>query len=207
MNMRRFRLSLHSRLSGRIALTLVALSLLLFAACGVRTGADSGTAVATSSATAPALTASQTASERSTVSPTPAPSSGTGQMRLIPGAAHYAPSDTITVTIHNGTGATVYALAHSTDCSVILIQRFLAGAWQPVHPCVGGFPHPVVTEIGAGATTTVNLPPMAPGSDAQPGVSPQWAAGTYRAALMYTSSRSATLSGGQVILSSAFVVG
>ena len=124
---------------------------------------------------------------------------------LLPGAAHYTASDVITVTIRNRTSKTAYAEANFTDCSIVLVERFVAGSWQSVNLCADGDPHPVVTKITPGTETEVQMTPTSAGSDAQ--ATSGWPAGTYRAALTYTSSLSAAFGAGTTTFSTTFVVG
>lgn len=187
-----------SRFAGAV---LVALSLMI-AACAPQSGTASA-ATTTSSTGQP--TPIMTTVHAPTV--TPKPSSATGQIRLVPGAARYSASDVITVTIQNGTSKTAYAMAHFTDCSIILVQRVVEGSWVPINQCADGNPHPFVTQIAPGAATTVQLTASSAGSDAQANATSQWPAGMYRAEFTYTSSQSAAFGGGATVFSTIFVVG
>ena len=118
---------------------------LLIAACATQTGGASVgvTTTATGQPTPMTIVAR-------TPTVTPKPSSGLGQIVLLPGSAHYAASDDITVTIRNSTRKTACAEANFTDCSIILVERFVAGSWQPVNPCANGYPHPLLMQIMTG---------------------------------------------------------
>lgn len=187
-----------SRFAGAV---LVGLSLMT-AACAPKSGGAS--AETTTSSIGQSTQATATIH---TPTATPKPSSATGQIRLIPGAARYSASDVITVTIHNGTSRTAYAMAHFTDCSIILVQRNVEGSWVPLNQCADGNPHPFVSQIGPGTETAVQLTSSSASSDAQASATSGWPAGIYRAELTYTSSQSAAFSGGATIYSTIFVVG
>lgn len=188
---------------------LVALILLIAAtisACALKSGsASAGTTTSSTGHATPITTAVHTSTITPTV--TPKPSSTTGQIRLLPSAARYSASDVITVTIHNGTDTTAYAMAHFTDCSIILVERQVEGSWHPVNQCADGNPHPVVTQIAPGAETTVQVAATSASSDAQADAMSQWPAGIYRAELTYTSSQSAAFGTGTSVFSSIFIVG
>lgn len=189
----------------RCALIATVALALLTAACAPAMNETSAGAASSSKSQAMPVTSTHTP----TVAPTtaPKPSTSAGQIRLSPSAAHYATSDTITVTVRNDTGKPAYAIAHFTGCSIILAERLVANSWQPVNPCVNGFPHPSVTQIAPAAETTVQLSPMAASSDAQADATAHWPAGTYRAEITYTSSQSAAFGTGISVFSSTFTVG
>lgn len=173
----------------------------IVSACGAMpAGAGTGNAPSTQGGAAPASTAGAAAS----------PSSGTtgsAQVTLVPNAAHYAVSDTITITVHNTTGQTIYTMAHFTDCSAISLERRVGGNWQPVNLCADGFPHPVIAPISPdGEVATELTAATTPGNEVQ-SEAPEWTAGTYRAVLTYTTSRSADFSHGAITYSTTFTVG
>jgi hypothetical protein len=184
-----------------VCIPLCALALMI-AACGVQAGGASGRTATSASGRATPMTAI-------VHTPTSAsnPSSGTGQILLLPGSSHYATSDAITITIRNSTSKTVYAVAHFTDCSIIVIEQFVASNWRPMNLCANGYPHPVVTRISPGTETAIQMTPSSASSGAQAGATSQWPLGTYRAALTYTSSLSTAFSAGTTIISTTFLVG
>jgi hypothetical protein len=188
---------------GRFAGAVLVATALLIAACAPQSGGASvgGTKSATDQAT-PMTTVAHTPTV------TPNPSSGSGQMIvLLPGASHYKPSDIIAVTIRNSTGKTAYAEANFTDCSVILVERFVASSWQPVNSCANGYPHPAVTQIKPGTEAVVQMSPTSASSDEQANATSDWPMGTYRASLTYTSSLSAAFGAGTTSFSTTFDVG
>jgi hypothetical protein len=79
----------------------------------------------------------------------------------------------VRVTIANGRGASVYAIATNANCTPVAVQVRIASSWQAanVSPC-GAQGDPQTVEIKPGSATSVTI--TAP------------AAGTYRCALQYT---------------------
>ena len=173
----------------------------LLAGCGVTTtgAGDAGPASsptanpATASASASAATATATASGATS-----------GAVTLSVGAGQYSASDRVVVTIRNGGDTTIFAQQHNTSCSLILLERLVNGAWQPVYPCNDGFPHPTVGEIAAGNAKVVQLVPIVTGN--AEGIGGQWQAGTYRAALSYVTSQTASFNQGTIAYSGIFTV-
>ena len=173
----------------------------LLAGCGVTAADRAGSAsnAATNSATATASASAAAATATATVS-----RAASGVVALTVGTGQYSASDHIVVTIHNGANTTIYAQQHNTSCSVILLERLVNSAWQPVYPCNNGFPHPTVSQIPAGGAQAVRLVPIATGdSEAIGGV---WQAGTYRAALSYVTSQTTSFSQGAIAYSGTFAV-
>ncbi len=184
-----------------VCIPLCALALML-AACGVQAGGTSGRTATSATGRATPMTAIVHAP---TV--TPNPSNGTGQILLVPGSSHYTTSDAITITIRNSMSKPTYAVAHFTDCSIILIEQFVASSWRPMNLCANGYPHPVVTRISPGTETTVQMMSASASSDAQTDATSHWPVGTYRAGLTYTTSLSAAFGAGTTIFSTTFIVG
>lgn len=185
----------------RLTLALGYALILLLAGCGVTaTGGASGPQSATSPATA-------TAASHAAATQTAATSGATsGPVTLTVGSAQYAASDRIVVTIHNGSGAPIYAQQHNTSCSMILLERLVNDVWQPVYPCVNGFPHPTVGRVAAASALVVQLVPIVSG-DAEATGGVQWPAGTYRATLLYTTNQATAFSQGTAAYSTTFTIG
>lgn len=180
--------------------SLVTALALAVAACGTTPGgAGMGGVPATQGGVTPVSTTS------TAVSPSH-PTPGAVPVVLMPGAAQYAASDTITVSVQNTTGRTIYTLAQFTDCSIISLEYGAGGSWQPVHLCTGGFPHPSITPIAPGGTVAIRLAARAASSDAGDGTTAQWPAGTYRAELTYMTSASEPLSQGTAAYSAPFAI-
>ena len=68
---------------------------------------------------------------------TPAPTGGppTLPVTLQVGATSYTPGSSISVTIKNLSGQTVYFADHRTNCTVLQVERQVSGSWVPVAPC------------------------------------------------------------------------
>jgi uncharacterized cupredoxin-like copper-binding protein len=95
------------------------------------------------------------------------------QVTLSIDRASYKPGDQVRVTIGNGRGASVYAIATNANCTPVAVQVRIASSWQAanVSPC-GAQGDPRTVEIKPGSATNVTI--TAP------------AAGTYRCTLQYT---------------------
>jgi hypothetical protein len=191
---------------------IVALAALALAGCGAQVGGTTAGGGASASgqarSTATAAPASTGGAASATATRPPASTGGAaGRPQLILGAARFGPADDISVTVRNGASATIYAEARFTDCSIIVIEQAVAGGWQPVNLCADGAPHPTVAQLAPGAQTALDLAPSAASSGALASSSGQWPAGTYRAALTYTTSPSAAFSAGATVYSATFVVG
>ena len=196
-----WRIEMFTRWRTVVCIPLCALALMI-AACGVQAGGASGrTATSAAGQSTPMTDAVHTPTGA------PNPSSGTGQVLLVSGSSHYATSDAITITIRNSTSKTAYAVAHFTDCSIILIERFVASSWQPTNLCANGYPHPTITQVAPGTETAIQVSPASASSDAQTDATSHWPVGTYRAGLTYTSSLSAAFGAGATIFSTTFSVG
>src|SRR5579884_2313330 len=131
-----------------------------------------------------------------TASPTP----GTADsVILLPAAAHFAGSATVTITVRNDTPHAIYAQPHATACTVIALQRLSGRSWQQAFPCVNGFPHPTSTGVAPGDAVAVQIAPTTVGGGADPDGDGRWPAGTYRAALTYTTNPSAGYGAGTTV--------
>jgi hypothetical protein len=159
---------------------------------------------ATQSGTTPASTTTTTSA---VASPSPQPIPGAAAVVLVPGTTHYAVSDTITITVQNTTGRTIYALAQFTGCSIISLEHRVGENWQPVQLCNGGSPHPSITPIAPGGEAAIQLAAVTASSGAGGGATTQWPTGTYRAELTYTTSASEPFGQGTPAYSATFVIG
>ena len=132
-------------------------------------------------------------------SATPRPTSGPGQVTVAVDKTHYAPTDTITVTILNGLATTISTTDHQTNCTVVMLERLVNGAWQPVGACR--------------LMTPTRVVPISPGTTVQQLGSTAWPAGTYRVAFRYFTepdgeSGQATASAqGGLVYSATFTIG
>jgi uncharacterized cupredoxin-like copper-binding protein len=87
--------------------------------------------------------------------------------------ATYQPGDSVRVTIANGRGVSVYAIASNANCTPVAVQVKVAAGWQASNgaPCSAqGDPQTVEIKPGGATTVTITAP----------------VAGTYRCALQYT---------------------
>lgn len=186
-----------------VGVLLAALALTV-AACGATpSGTKPGGTLPAANETTPVSTAHATAATAAPTSTT----STSAQVALMPGASHYATSDSISVVVHNTASQTIYVVAHFTDCSIISLERLVGGSWQPVNQCADGYPHPYVTNITPGAAVTIQMSAASASSDANPIVPPNWPAGIYRARLTYATSESAAFGQGVAVYSATFSVG
>lgn len=117
------------------------------------------------------------------------------------GAASYATTDTIAVTVRNQLGEAIIATDHQTSCTIVQLQAQANGAWQNVGGCSLGIATRRIT-LAAGSSTAVQVAPGAGQISAKP-----WPAGTYRVAFFYQIGANATSGGGETAYSSPFTVG
>lgn len=104
----------------------------------------------------------------------PTPTITANQVTVTTDRSTYAPNDSVRVTIANGRGVSVYAIAAKAHCTVLDVQVKATSGWQTssnVARC-GAQDDPQVVEIKPGVSLTVTIP--------APSV------GTYRCALQYT---------------------
>lgn len=136
------------------------------------------------------------------------PAHRSGAVTLSVGQAHFASSATIVIVVHNAGSTDIYAREQSTSCSMILLQRLVNGVWQPVSPCLDGFPHSTISTVAPGSAVSVELAPQSASSvEGEGGSGTAWPSGTYRAALSYTASQSANFGQGTLVYSDTFSVG
>jgi uncharacterized cupredoxin-like copper-binding protein len=125
---------------------------------------------------------SQSASESSTSKNTPTAKSTlvaptatitANQVTLTTDHATYKPGDSVRVTIANGRGVSIYAIASNANCSVLVIHAKTAAGWQTFNATAcsaQGDPQTVEVKPGSAIPVTITAP----------------AVGTYRCALQYT---------------------
>ncbi len=116
------------------------------------------------------------------------------------GAASYATTDTIAVTVRNQLGEAIIATDHQTSCTIVQLQAQAHGAWQNVGGCSLGIATRRIT-LAAGSSTAVQVAPGAGQISAKP-----WPAGTYRVAFVYQIGATPTSGGGETAYSSPFTV-
>jgi hypothetical protein len=179
---------------------------LTMAACGA-TPSTAGTGYAPTAQSPAVQSGTMPTSTTSAVASPSEPIPGAAAVVLVPGTAHYAVSDTITITVQNTTGRTIYALAQFTGCSIISLEHRVGESWQPVQLCTGEFPHPSITLIAPGGEAAIQLAAVTASSDAGGGATAQWPMGTYRAELTYTTSASEPFGQGTPAYSATFVIG
>ncbi len=132
-------------------------------------------------------------------SATAQPTSRPGQVTVAVDKTHYAPTDTITVTILNGLATTISTTDHQTNCTVVTLERLVNGAWQPVGACR--------------LMTPTRVVPISPGTTVQQLGSTAWPAGTYRVAFRYFTEpdgepgQGASPGQGGVVYSATFTIG
>ncbi len=132
-------------------------------------------ALAGCSATSSLNTSEESATETQTLRDTlvaPTATITANQVTLTTDRSTYAPRDTVRVTIANGRGVRIYAVAPKASCTALDVQVKNASGWQAygVALCAPQTV-PDMLEIKPRGATTVTIP--AP-------------AGTYRCALQYT---------------------
>jgi hypothetical protein len=135
-----------------------------------------------------------------TSSATEAPTATAAGVTVSVGRSHYAPHDTIDVSIHNGLATSIFAKGSHSDCTVVTLLRSVNGSWQAQGSCVNMMPTPQLVEIPKGESTVEQL---APGQDDS---SPLWPAGTYLVTFAYVSSPTQGFGQSMVVHSASFVV-
>lgn len=161
-------------LDKRSVLCSVVLALLAFglAACGHTTGSVGGV---------------------NTTGPTPG-------VAVEVGAANYAVTDTIAVTVRNQLSAGILATDHQTSCTIVQLQIEVGGAWQNQGGCSLGIATRQMP-LAAGSSTAVQVAPGAGQISAKP-----WPAGTYRVAFTYRVGSLATPGVSETVYSATFTV-
>jgi hypothetical protein len=142
--------------SSKVLLTLVGVLCAFLAGCGV------GSAGSQQPATSSPTSATATVSGQQT----------NGQVTLTLNKQHYAPGDTITVTIHNGLSQLIWSADHKTACTLVAAERLRNGQWEAMGLCRLETPTRMVALPAASATP-------------QPLATIGWPSGTYRIALSY----------------------
>jgi hypothetical protein len=122
-----------------------------------------------------------------------------GRVTVTVDKTHYAPTDTITVTIFNGLAASVSTTDHQTNCTMVTLERSVNGAWQTIAPCR--------------LMTPTRVVPIPPGATTQRLGSTAWPVGTYRVVFHYSTepdaapTQGATPGQGGVVYSANFTIG
>lgn len=190
----------------RLALAFACALAVLLAGCGVSATGDTGGASSVSHPATAIATPTATAGTPAHTATAPASNSASGMVTLAVVKAQFMPSEHILLTIHNGGSIPIMAEEHGTSCTMVLLEQLVNGVWQPVLPCVEGFPHPIVGQVPPETTIGVQLLPIATG-DAEGTGGMQWPAGTYRAALDYVTNQTTSFSQGTIVYSATFAVG
>ena len=129
-------------------------------------------------------------------SATPSP---TGKPPTLPvtlqvGATSYQRGSTISVTIENQSGHTIFFADHRTNCTVLLLERQADGSWQSVFPCkLMLATH--IHSLKSGEVSVVNII-----------TTQQWPAGYYHARLDYSYQSSAGAQGPTPVYSPQFLL-
>jgi hypothetical protein len=115
---------------------------------------------------------------------TSSPSATKDPVMLTIMALSYGPSDTIQVTLKNGSNGTIYFSDHNTNCTIIQLQVMYSGSsdWQPVQNCAQ-YSASTLHVLDKGESVPVPLLPLAG----------FWQIGTYEATLSYATSPDAPL--------------
>lgn len=127
---------------------------------------------------------------------TPSP---TGKPPTLPvtlqmGATGYARGSTISVTIQNQSGQTIYFADHRTNCTVLLLEQQVNGAWEPVAPCrlmIATRLHALKT----GETSTITIV-----------TTDRWSTGHYHSRLDYSFQQDAGVNGPTPVYSNMFTL-
>jgi hypothetical protein len=127
---------------------------------------------------------------------TPSP---TGKPPTLPvtlqvGATNYARGDSISVTIKNQSGQTIYFADHRTNCTVLLLERLVNSSWEPVAPCK----LMIATRIHSLKTGEVSTITIITSS--------QWPTGHYQARLDYSFKQDAGVNGPTPVYSNMFLL-
>jgi hypothetical protein len=132
--------------------------------------------------------------------PSPNGTATPGPITVTPDKQQYSQSDTIAVTIVNGTSTGIVAADHQSNCTTVSLQWWTSQSWQPQNPCRLMIATRLIP-ILPGATLAQQLHP-------QGGTPPGWATGTYRVAFTYYVGTPGNISGSTTtIYSATFTVG
>lgn len=132
--------------------------------------------------------------------PSPAGSQSGGPVTLTLDRQRYTAGATITVMIHNGLSATIWAADHQTSCTVVTAERLAGGQWQAVAGCRLMTPTRLVPLPAGSATEQLLHVQGTP-------LGGMWQAGTYRVALTYSAGDELTGGRGGVAYSAQFTLG
>lgn len=179
---------MRSALNRALLLALIGVSgVALLVGCG-RTASVSGSS------------GSPRAGTTASATPSPAGAQSGGPVTLAVDRQRYTAGDTITVTIHNGLSATIWAADHQTSCTIVTAERLADGQWHAMAACRLMTPTRLVP-LPAGSDTVQLL--RVQGS----ALSGTWQAGTYRVTLTYSAGDEFAGGSGGVAYSAQFTLG
>ncbi|MHB8600546.1 MAG: hypothetical protein ACYDER_27535 [Ktedonobacteraceae bacterium] len=127
---------------------------------------------------------------------TPSP---TGKPPTLPvtlqvGATGYERGSSISVTIQNRSGQTIYFADHRTNCTVLLLERQVNNSWEPIALCKLMLATRIHS-LKTGETNTVTIVTTA-----------QWSTGHYHARLDYSFNADAGVNGPTLVYSNMFTL-
>ncbi|HEV7129022.1 MAG TPA: hypothetical protein VGN32_16440 [Ktedonobacterales bacterium] len=157
---------------------------------------------ASGSATAGAAT--QTASAHASATQTPL-AGQSGGVSLTLNHSHYAATDAIAVTIHNGLSTAILTATDHSNCTVVSLERLMNGVWQVTAVCAGALPAPRVVSIASGDMLTQSLA-LRQGVAVADHTGSTWPAGLYRFMLLYVTDPHAPIAQGTAVYSATFTV-
>ena len=132
------------------------------------------------------------ASGGATPSPTEKPPTLPVTLHVV--ATGYSQGSTISVTIQNQSGQTIYFADHRTNCTVLLLERQVNGTWEPVAPCK----LMLATHIHSLKTGESSTIPIT--------TTTQWLTGHYQARLDYNFKADADVNGPTPVYSNMFTL-
>ena len=126
-----------------------------------------------------------------------------GLVNLVLSKSHYAPHETITVTITNGLSTSIYAVANFTDCTLVLLEWKTPTGWVPRGRCLAA-QFVGTVELKPGSATPQQLTPVA--GVVKPSSNTTWQAGTYRVIFAYSLKPDESSTQGTIVQSENFTV-
>jgi hypothetical protein len=116
--------------------------------------------------------------------PTPPPlaigtpgSTRPGEVAVTPAKAAFPVGDPVATTVGNGLDRAIYTEDQKTACSIVLLERWTDGSWEPVLGC-GYEKATAVVRIGPGEVVEVEIDPLSTHFEGT--ASPAFHEGTYR---------------------------
>jgi len=107
---------------------------------------------------------------------TPAPTTP-GGVTVTPAKAAFSVGDPVAATVGNGLDGAIYTEDQKTACSIVLLERWAVGAWEPLVGC-GYEKAPAIVRIGPGEVVEVEIDPRS--THFENGRAPAFGEGTYR---------------------------